>query len=641
MPGLLETTDVVKGSSNRLSLRGFVHTLADAAGSEASTAATPTRFIQNQRFRELLIFLLFRLVHPEKSRTYRWAAYSVDPADLPAFFQSYCGTALLLWAAGLSQSAHGEWRDPKATPLASYTDEVWEALSAHRLVIANHALLLTHWEDLATRADATLLIVDEAHALEGAATDALSATLAADDVDDALASLAHVLTGLRSTGLTVDADAALAELSRWWRERRLRTALSRTMDARAGQAQVGARTLTLSSPHTGARAARDARVISRILGEFVGQFGRVLARLGPLLDAARPVVDIFDLQRLAAARQRLSSLRENATQLQDTLNGLLPDEPEQLGVVEVEKAVTPRPAVPDRVVFASENGQIDRRGLAYYRVNVTSSPIDLPNDPTWQSFLATFKRMALLSATLTVATPGADRWRYTRTRLGLHHADVVELPGPFDYRKQARLVALSDFPSWAEQPRQAMRTVAHQIAGFTREVTRTAEPETAEFGDSGPWMHGAMVLTTSRNAAGGIADELTLLHAEDGRSVPVHNQVLLGTSRAVAEFTGDEAHHGGVLVGTRGLWTGVDVSEPGRNHLVWINKLPFPVFTDPVVAARRESVRKAAEEEGLDDPDNQANATYYLPLAALDLRQAVGRLIRNHAGRGVIVISDR
>ncbi|XVV00836.1 DEAD/DEAH box helicase [Actinosynnema sp. CA-248983] len=671
--GLLETTDVVKGSGNRLSLRGLVYTLADAAGAGAGTTGQPVRFVQSGRFRELLIFLLLRLVHPDQTKTYRWTAHSVDPTDLPAFFQSYCGTSLPVWAASLSQNAHGEWRDPKTTPLAAYTDEVWEALSTHRLVIANHALLLTHWEDLAPQADKTLLIADEAHALESAATDALSATLAADDVDDALASVGHVVTGLRPTGLTASAEAALSELSQWWREGRLRRTLSNTMDTRAGQARVGGRTLTLVSPHTGARSARDARVVSRIMGEFVGQVGRVLVQLGGLLDAARPVVDVFDAQRLSAAHQRLGSLRDHATRLQDTLTGLLPtgpsnssptaveadtadgpatdptdDEhgstdsgPEQLVVVGVQGAATLRSPVPDRVVFAVESGQLDRRGLAYYRVSVTASPIELPNDSTWQSFLATFSRMALLSATLTVATPGADRWTYTRTRLGLHDADVLELPGPFDYREQARLVALSDFPSWAEQPRQAMRTVAHQIAGFTREVTRAAEPENDALSSDGPWMHGAMVLTTSRNAAGGIADELSLLHAEDGRLVPVHNQVVLGTSRAVAEFTGDEPHHGGVLVGTRGLWTGVDVSEPGRNHLVWINKLPFPVFTDPVIAARRESVRRAAEEQRLDDPDNHANATYYLPLAALDLRQAVGRLIRNHAGRGVIVISDR
>ncbi len=247
---------------------------------------------------------------------------------------------------------------------------------------------------------------------------------------------------------------------------------------------------------------------------------------------------------------------------------------------------------------------------------------------------------------MTVETPGADPWAYIRARLGLADAEVIRLDGPFDYRTQARLFALADFPSWAEQPKQAMRTVAHQLAGYTREVTQRLEPSPladagADACEEPPWMRGAMVLTTSRNAAAGIADELGLLHAAEGRTVPVHNQVTLGTSRAVAEFTGTASHQGGVLVGTRGLWTGVDVSEPSRNHLVWINKLPFPVFTDPVIAARRESVRRAAERRGDDDPDLRANATYYLPLAALDLRQAVGRLIRNHSSRGVIIVSDR
>ena len=664
--GLLDTTDVVKGAGNRLSLRGLVLTLADAAGVPAGAAGQLVRFAEFTRFRELLVFLLLRLVHPDRARTSRWTAHSVDPADLPALFQNYCGRSLPLWLSSLSQAAHGDWQDPGSVPLAAHTDDVREALAIHRLVIANHSLLMAHWPDLKPDAAVTLLIADEAHALEGAATDALSATLSAEDVDDALASLGQLLAGLRPTGMTRDAEASHAEMALWWREGRLRRTLSRVMDARVGQAQVGARTLTLLSPHSGPRSAGDARIIARILREFAGQAGRLLVQLGGLRVAVRDAVDVFDMQRLAAAHQRLDLLRDQAMQLEETLTGLLPpandslqvevadlgepdDElgpdaqdavPVQLTMSAVEGQLTLQHERPDRVVYAAETGHLDLRGLAYYRVVVTASPIELPRDTTWREFLDTFGRMALLSATLTVATPGADHWAYLRTRLGIKDADVLELAGPFNYRSQARLVALSDFPSWAEQPRQAMRTVAHQIAGYTREVTRRAEPGTTTPGVDGPWMHGAMVLTTSRRTAGGIADELGLLHAAEGRVVPVHNQVTLGTSRSVADFTGPDPDHGGVLVGTRGLWTGVDVSEPHRNNIVWINKLPFPVFTDPVIAARRESVRQAAEDAGVEDPDWHANATYYLPLAALDLRQAVGRLIRNSGSRGVVVISD-
>ena len=65
---------------------------------------------------------------------------------------------------------------------------------------------------------------------------------------------------------------------------------------------------------------------------------------------------------------------------------------------------------------------------------------------------------------------------YTRARLGLANADVIRLDGPFDYRLQARLVALSDFPSWAEQPKQAMRTVAARCRAGIISEARSPKP---------------------------------------------------------------------------------------------------------------------------------------------------------------------
>lgn len=484
VPGLLDTTDVVKGASNRLSLRGLVYTLADASGADVGTAASLIRYTDSVRFRELLVFLLLRLVNAERSKTYRWSARSVDHADLPAFFSGYCGRALPAWLSSLSQATHGEWRDVLRIPVAIHTDEVGEALDAHRLVIANHALLLSHWEELSDRADTTLLIADEAHALEGAATDALSDSLAAEDVDDALGALRQVLADLRHTGATGNAQTALSDLNRWWLDGRMRRTLSRIMDARVAQAQVGGRTLTIASPHTGAHAARDARTLGRILHEFAGQLGRLLHELSSLSDATVGVLDAFDEQRLSSVTLRMSSLRAHTQALEATLDGLLPPPPsapaapasspdgDSGGTADpsatahradsADDAVVPDlpddptpdseqppagdddgqadaqadddtaalngtdpdtdvhgdadgvaapspPAVPDRVVYAHESGQLDRRGLVHYRVSLTSSPIELPNDLTWQTVLASFRRLALLSATLTVATPGADQ----------------------------------------------------------------------------------------------------------------------------------------------------------------------------------------------------------------------------------------
>ncbi len=146
-----------------------------------------------------------------------------------------------------------------------------------------------------------------------------------------------------------------------------------------------------------------------------------------------------------------------------------------------------------------------------------------------------------------------------------------------------------------------------------------------------------MVLTTSRAAAAGIFDWLARLRVAAGGRYPLFSAGLEGNQRAVEAFR----REGGILVGTQGLWQGVDVAEPERLRMVWINKLPFPSFTDPVIAARRELVRQEAERDGAEDPEAVANERYYLPLAALALRQAVGRLIRSTRHRGVIVISDR
>src|SRR5439155_17070649 len=60
-----------------------------------------------------------------------------------------------------------------------------------------------------------------------------------------------------------------------------------------------------------------------------------------------------------------------------------------------------------------------------------------------------------------------------------------------------------------------------------------------------------------------------------------------------------------------------------------------------VIAARLALEIEAAELRGEEDPEAYASEHYYLPLAALSLRQAVGRLIRSREHNGVVIISDR
>jgi ATP-dependent DNA helicase DinG len=62
-----------------------------------------------------------------------------------------------------------------------------------------------------------------------------------------------------------------------------------------------------------------------------------------------------------------------------------------------------------------------------------------------------------------------------------------------------------------------------------------------------------------------------------------------------------------------------------------IDKLPFAVPSDPLIAARIESIRRAGGD---------AFTEFQLPHAVLALKQGVGRLIRDFADRGLIVVGD-
>jgi ATP-dependent DNA helicase DinG len=87
---------------------------------------------------------------------------------------------------------------------------------------------------------------------------------------------------------------------------------------------------------------------------------------------------------------------------------------------------------------------------------------------------------------------------------------------------------------------------------------------------------------------------------------------------------------GCVLVASASFWEGVDV--PGEMlQLVIIDKLPFPVPNDPVVEARTQRI----EAEG-----GSVFMDYFVPEAAVALKQGAGRLIRHESDKGVLVVCD-
>ncbi|HVM26574.1 MAG TPA: DEAD/DEAH box helicase [Mycobacteriales bacterium] len=732
---LASTTDLVKGASNRLSVRGLTLALADAT--DPTLRRGPLR---DHEHRELLAYLTVRFLTSGRLSE-RWLARSVDTVDIPVVFARTARGRIRPWLASLSQHDQGDYRAEPDLELSFHTDRVAEALAASRIVIANHALLLAHRDELAQLGDGLTVFVDEAHELESAATDALAAAF---DYQ-ALERIPYEIGRLVADADPHDALRRLGEtntqLRRFLDGEVLPGAALRALDQLAdGDALPGRRTATIASPYTGRRggtavdglrgsldrARRYLEFMRRMLAwwaaaddglpaadRWVGERFRaasssvvaqhaaveaVLADLELLLGPMRRVVrttgdagadeeggagdrgssdgvgsgdgadpghdaalaSALDLPALpsghtggAVAAPEIDGAAVDGEIVEaDSEDGATDGDGDGTDGLDDVDDVTAEDAVADaadddlaaehdddggrdgagavgvspgnRVVWIAEGDNPDlARGRRQLRFTVTTSPIALGADPTWAAFLTDTPRLILTSGTLRVA----DSWTFIRERLALPSTLPAEvLHTPFDHGTQARLVCFADFPSWAEHPVRAVRTIAHQLAGWSQLAGRPHH--------DGGLAGGAMVLTTSRSAAAAIAEAVAPRLAAAG--VPLAVAETLGNARAVDAFTRD----GGVLVGTRGLWQGVDVADAERLRLVWINKLPFAPFADPIVAARRARAAERARVAGHADPDRAADEAYYLPLAALGLRQAVGRLIRSTAHRGAIVISD-
>ena len=85
-----------------------------------------------------------------------------------------------------------------------------------------------------------------------------------------------------------------------------------------------------------------------------------------------------------------------------------------------------------------------------------------------------------------------------------------------------------------------------------------------------------------------------------------------------------------VLFATSSFWQGVDVQGEQLSCVI-IDRLPFAVPSDPVVAARV----KAIDADG-----GNAFFQYQVPSAVITLKQGFGRLIRSLHDRGLLVLLD-
>lgn len=213
----------------------------------------------------------------------------------------------------------------------------------------------------------------------------------------------------------------------------------------------------------------------------------------------------------------------------------------------------------------------------------------------------------------TSATLGNDdKLSWFTEPCGLADARIVRIGSPFDYASQAALYVPSDFP----KPGDA----AHPAC-----VAQLAAAWASRLGGR------TMVLTTSLRSLKLIGQALLAALAPAG-AIEVLIQGEMPKRVLVERFRQGSAdgQRGCVLVASASFWEGIDV--PGESlQLLIIDKLPFPPPNDPMAQARG----KALEAEG-----KSAFNKYFLPEAAVALKQGAGRLIRRESDHGVLVVCD-
>jgi ATP-dependent DNA helicase DinG len=238
---------------------------------------------------------------------------------------------------------------------------------------------------------------------------------------------------------------------------------------------------------------------------------------------------------------------------------------------------------------------LERRGRGAF---LRASPIDV-SGLLQDKLFEKVETAVLTSATLA----SAGSFNFIRERLGLAETEEMVAPSGYDFENQAVLYLprrLSDprSPQWIDEAASEVVKILHASQGR------------------------AFVLSTS--FAG-----MNALYERVSRQVdfPCFLQGSASKAGLLEKF---RQTPNAVLFATSSFWQGVDVRGEQLSCVI-IDKLPFAVPSDPVVAARQRFI------------DEQGGTSFYeysVPQAIISLKQGLGRLIRSATDRGVLAVLD-
>lgn len=468
------------------------------------------------------------------------------------------------------------------------------------LVIVNHALLASDMQaEGHVLPPSQVIIIDEAHQLEDVASQHLG-------VDYSTVQLVQLLDRLEpdhDTGILAvfgnelsEAKPFLAdqvldklgslrqhhlnarEIAQQWSQLLYHWALKRAKETEIGRATIR---YQLADFHD-----RDERIV-KSSDKLVKLLNNLAAQLEEYLGLAK-IADEVPSYTLRSVKTNLEGLVEELKKTAETIHLLLlENQPGLVKWIEIESRTS-------------------RKHLFFY-----ASPLDVA-DALKEQLFAKKHSVILTSATLTVK----NSFDYLLERFGMDASEpeqfrTLSLPSPFRYEEQGLMLLPSDLPSIAENENIYLEAV---IQGCL-DVTRAAEGRT-------------LILFTSYSMLHQVYEGMKArLGEEEGFTLLGHGIDSSNRNKLVRKF---QRSPKSVLLGTSSFWEGVDIPGEALSCLI-IVRLPFTPPNHPLLEGRSEKLKAERKNPFM---------TLSLPHAIIRFKQGIGRLIRHHHDRGVIVVFD-
>lgn len=235
-------------------------------------------------------------------------------------------------------------------------------------------------------------------------------------------------------------------------------------------------------------------------------------------------------------------------------------------------------------------------------------------DSLAEPLFAQKRSLILTSATLTVK----NSFSYIKSQFGLdqlpeERVRTLSLPSPFHYEEQGLLLIPSDFPA---PGKESDHTYLEAVIQGCVDVVLASKGRTLILFTSHSMLR--LVYHAMKERLAEAPEPYTLF----GHGIDSNNR-----SKLVRLFRSMERS---VLLGTSSFWEGVDIQGEWLSSLV-IVRLPFAPPNHPVYQGRAELLKAEGKN---------AFMSLSLPQAVLQFKQGVGRLIRHHLDRGVVIVLD-